>query len=235
MKNKVLTSFLAIAFCCLITLEVSAKDKDEIVLKDGKVLKKPYIISRTPSGLNIGHERGVIFVPFSKMSKKRQKQFNYDPKKSKAHKARIAKAQRNRQIRIAKGKQTRKTDSGSFSYGPETFPEKSTSSLLEDELATLLREKARLQKEYSQVSSGRILPSGGPSDNVYISYRGGKVYRKKRNNYGKNQTKNSLAKRKRLKEINSELQKNIRRTHTVRNLIKRQTYKGIKKGKTVRY
>lgn len=233
MRNKIFINMLVLTFCSLLTLTVSAKEKDEIVLKNGKVLKKPYIISRKPSGLNVGHEDGVIFVPFTQMSEKRQKQYNYDPKKSKKYKKKIAKAQRRRQVRIAQGKQGKTSASGSFSYGPTSFPEQSTRSQLQNELASLLREKARLERKYTRVNAGRISPQSGHSDNVYISYRGGKVYRKKRSNYGKKHMKNSLTKRKRLKQISGELQKNSRRTTTVRNLIKRQTSKGIQVGKTV--
>ncbi|MCK4982899.1 MAG: hypothetical protein KAS17_08250, partial [Victivallaceae bacterium] len=82
-------------------------------------------------------------------------------------------------------------------------------------------------------NAGRINPRSGPSDDIYISYRGGKVYRKKRPNYAKQKTKNVNEKRRRLKEIAAELQKNVRRTTTVRNLISRSKIGGIKKGRTV--
>jgi hypothetical protein len=233
MKSKILIISI-IAFCGILTLTAAKKEKDEIVLKDGRVLKNPYIISRTPSGLNVGHENGVIFVPFSKMSEERQKQFDYDPKKSKKHKKKIAKAQKRRQVRLAKKEEQGNKSSGSFfTYGPERFPDPSTKSSLENELASLIREKARLEREYSRVNAGRISPQSGPSDDVYVSYRGGKVYRKKRPNYGKKHMKNSLDKRKRLKEISGQIQRNQRRTTTVRNLIKRQTSKGINVGKTM--
>jgi len=94
MKNKILSVLIIVTFSSLIGLPTYAETKDEIVLKDGRVLKNPYIISKTPSGLNVGHENGVIFIPFSQMSKKRQKQYNYNPAKSKKHKKKIAKAQR---------------------------------------------------------------------------------------------------------------------------------------------
>jgi len=233
MKNKIL-SVLILVILCTLGFQTYAKTKDEIVLKDGRVLKKPYIISKTPSGLNIGHEGGVIFIPFYKMSKERQKQYNYNPKESIKHKKRIAKAQRTRQVRIAKKRaQGPSADTGSFSYGPEAFPERPVSSQLQNELYELIREKARLEKERTDVSAGRLSPRSGPSDDIYISYRGGKVYRKKRTNYAKQTTKNINVKKRRLKEINSALQRNVRRTATVRNLIKRQTSKGIKKGRTV--
>jgi len=139
-----------------------------------------------------------------------------------------------RQVRIAKKQaQGPKPDTGSFSYGPESFPEQSISSKLENELAELIREKARLEKERTRVNAGRINPASGHADDSYISYRGGKVYRKKRSSYAGQVTKNVNEKRRRLKEIAAALQKNIRRTTTVRNLISRDIGTGIKKGRTV--
>jgi hypothetical protein len=232
MNIKILTTLIIVAFCALTSF---AETKNEIVLNDGRVLKNPYIISRTPAGLNVGHQDGVIFVPFRKMSKERQKQYGYSPKESKKYKKKIAKAQRSRQVRIAQEKKVEKVESSSFSYGPERFPVQATSSLLQNELAELLREKARLEKEHRRVQSGRVNPASGPSNDAYISYRGGKVYRKKRTSYGKQSIKNLNYKKKRLKEINGALQRNIRRTTTVRDLIKRETNKGIKKGRTLNY
>ncbi len=234
MKNKILINLIAITFCSLLALTVYAEEEDEIVLQNGKVLKKPYIISRTPAGLNVGHENGVIFVPFSEMSEKRQKQYNYNPEKAEKYQEKIAKAQHRRRVRIAKKEnQKKEPDTGSFSYGEERFPEQSTGSQLQNELASLLREKARLEKEYSMVDSGRVKPQNGSSDNSYISYRGGKVNRKKKKSYTAKESTNDLNKRRRLKEITGLLQKNERRTTTVRNLISRETAKGIKVGKTV--
>jgi len=230
MNTKILTTLIIVTFCALTSF---AETKDEIVLNDGRVLKNPYIISRTPSGLNVGHHNGVMFVPFRKMSKERQKQYGYSPKESIKYRKKIAKSQRSRQVRLAQEKQVKKSDNSSFSYGPERFPEQATSSLLQNELAELLRDKARLEKEHRRVQAGRVNPASGPSNEAYISYRGGKVYRKKRTNYTKQSTKNTNYKKKRLKEIKGALQKNIRRTTTVRNLIQRETNKGIKKGRTL--
>lgn len=234
MKNKIFTSLIILTFFSLTMLTVSAENNSEIVLKDGRILKNPYIISRRPSGLNVGHENGVIFVPFSKMSKKRQEQYNYSPKKSKKYKKKIAKAQHKRQVRVAKKRALAKNADSGFNYRAKRFPEHSTSSRLKNELAELVREKSRLEREHRRVSAGRLSPKSGPSDDIYVSYRGGKVYRKRRTNYAKQQTKNINTKKRRLKEINSSIQRNVRRTTTVRNLISRSQIGGIKKGRTVK-
>jgi hypothetical protein len=244
MKNKTLINLIAMIFFGMLALTVFAEDKakaekkaiddkDEIVLQDGKVLKKPYIISRTPTGLNVGHESGVIFIPFSEMSEKRQKQYNYNPEKAKAYKKRIAQAQQRRKERIVQANQ-KKSDNGFFAYEEESFPEQSTGTQLENELASLLKRQAQLKREYSQVSAGRVTPQSGHSDGAYFSYRGGKVYRKTRKSYTEKETKNFMDKRRRLKEINGEMQKVSRRINTVRNLIQREKVKGIKVGRTLR-
>lgn len=210
--------------------------KDEIVLDDGRILVKPYIISRTPAGLNVGHDAGVVFIPFSEMSEKRQKQYNYDPEKAKKYLARRAKARRQRQIRLAKKRaEAQAANKDSLDYLNNSFSSSSDDpqSSLESELAYLVRQRARLEKELSDVKAGRVLPRGGHSDDVYISYRGGKVYRKKRPNYAKRTTSNVNEKRRLIKELNGKLQRNKRRTTVVRNLISRAKTKGIKKGRTL--
>lgn len=239
MKDKILINLIILTFCSMQAVTVFAEkkseagEKDEIVLEDGKVLKKPYIISRTPAGLNVGHENGVIFIPFSEMSEKRQKQYNYDPEKAKEYKKKITQAQNNRKVRLAQ-KANQKEEAGSFiSYEEENFPEQSAGTQLENELASLLKRQAELKKEYSEVSAGRVSPQSGPSGSTYFSYRGGKVYRNTRKSYTEKEQKNSLDKRRRLKEINGELQKISRRITTVRNLVQREKVKGIKVGRTV--
>lgn len=205
-------------------------------MKDGRVLVKPYIISRTPAGLNVGHESGVIFIPFAEMSEKRQKQYNYDPEKAKKYLARRTKARRQRQVRLAKERAEAQAANGnSLDYLNASFPSSSDSPIesLESELAYLVRERLRLEKELSDAKAGRVLPRSGHSGDVYISYRGGKVYRKKRPSYGGKTTKNVNDKRRAIKDLNGKLQRNKRRTTQVRNLINRAKTKGIKKGKTL--
>jgi hypothetical protein len=225
MKHKILSFLLVIIICNFSLFAGEQKFASDI-------LKNAYIISKNPAGLNIGHESGVVFVPFAKMSKERQKYYKYDREKAKKHEAKISKAQRKRQVRVAKA-QTATASSNFLEYPSVNFPQQSNSNILKDELASLLREKATLEKERTAINSGQISPSGGPSDQYYISYRGGKVYRNKQKSYTQQHSRNSLDKKRRLKEIDSNLQKNKRRTSTVRNLISRNTTKGIKVGKTL--
>ena len=48
-------------------------------LPNGKVLVDPYILGKTPNGLEVGHNGGVMFVKFADMPEEFQKKFNYDP------------------------------------------------------------------------------------------------------------------------------------------------------------
>jgi hypothetical protein len=201
----------------------------EIVLASGRVLKNAYIISRTPAGLNIGHETGVVFVPFSEMSKERQKKYNYDPKKAQEYLERRKEAQQRRAVRLAKKKAEEEKDEDeddSFDFEYDEFPQLSPLDQLQKELNYLLRERDRLERLYSKVKNSPVAPRGGPS---YSTYRGGKI-----TSYTQQHQQNSLDKRRRLKEISGELQRNKRRTTTVRNLISRAKTKGIKRGKTIR-
>ncbi|MDD5599217.1 MAG: hypothetical protein PHV82_14820, partial [Victivallaceae bacterium] len=128
------------------------ESKDEITLPDGRVLEKPYIISRTPAGLNVGYKDGVIFVPFSEMSEEKQKLYKYDPKEAEKYNQRLAAARQQRQIELKQKKaqvQAQQEDDDNFSYIPDSSPEQSVLSRLESEMADLRKENARLKKEYS--------------------------------------------------------------------------------------
>jgi hypothetical protein len=195
-------------------------------LASGRVLKNAYIISRTPAGLNVGHETGVVFVPFSEMSEERQKKYKYDPEKAAEYLARRKEAQKTRALRLAKKKAEQDSEENeSFDFEYNEFPQLSPLGQLQKELNYLLRERDRLERLYSKVKSSPVRPSGGSS---YSTYRGGKVV-----SYTRQQQKNSLEKRRMLKEISGQLQRNKRRTTTVRNLISRAKTKGIKRGKTM--
>jgi hypothetical protein len=209
-------------------------EKDEITLPDGRVLEKPYIMSKNPAGLTIGHKSGVVFVPFSEMSEEQQKFYKYDPEKAKKYNQRIAQAQRQRQIKLAKKKAAAKADEeeeGRFDYISDSGSESSSIlGRLESEMADLRQENARLKKEYSDVRAGRISP--GSSGDPYMSFRGGKVYRKSSN---RGSTQNSqIEKRNRLKELKGAIERNERRMTTVRNLIMKEKTSGLQKTKRVR-
>jgi chromosome segregation ATPase len=54
----------------------------KVKLPNGKVLIDPYVISRRPDGLEIGHKTGIMFVKFTNMPVEIQKKYGYDPKKA---------------------------------------------------------------------------------------------------------------------------------------------------------
>ncbi|MFA6715985.1 MAG: hypothetical protein WC082_15035 [Victivallales bacterium] len=227
MKRGILL-ILSITLSGAVTALSAPENKDEITLPDGRVLEKPYIISRNPAGLNVGYKNGVIFVPFSEMSEEKQKYYKYDPEKAKEYNQKLAAARQQRQAKLKQKKmqaQQQENDDG-FSYIPDSSPEQSILGRLENEMVELRKENARLKKEYSDVRAGRISPvdAGDP----YMSYRGGKVYRK-----GRSQSAGSaeMQKRRRLKELKGAIQRNERRIVTVRNLISREKTTGIQKGK----
>ena len=233
MKSKILPFLVIVAFCSLVSIRVFAENRKEIVLEDGRVLKNAYIISRTPSGLNVGHDKGVIFIPFSEMSKERQKYYHYDPEKAKAYEERITKAQVKRQTRLAKKRaEEKKDDEEAFDYQFTSFSVLSPVDRLKQELASLLAEKRKLEKERTQVINGNVLPAGGPSDGSYTSYRGGKVSHK---SYTGMAAQNVTDKKRRLKEIRFALEQNSRRTTTVRNLLREAQFKGVKNKKSKKY
>lgn len=216
----------------------SEQDRNEIKLPNGRILKNPYIISRTPAGLNIGHEKGVAFVPFTSMTKAQQKKYNYNPKKAKAYLKRRAKAQKNRQKRLAKqaaeARKYQESRQDSFDYGDfNDFPQLTPLQHLQKELRELVAERKRLERQRTIVSRGGVLPGNISSERYDVTFRGGKVYRRVKPNYGGKAEMNEVQKKRRLREINNALQQNSRRTTNVRNLISKAKGKGIKVGRAV--
>jgi len=62
-------------------------------LPSGKVLIDPYVISRTPYALEVGHKNGVMRIPFKDLPADIQERYNYSPKKANAYLAKKKKAE----------------------------------------------------------------------------------------------------------------------------------------------
>lgn len=231
MKRGILPVLLLVLAGASLRTAALESGKDEITLPDGRVLEKPYIISQNPAGLNIGHKNGVIFVPFADMSEEKQKFYKYDPEKAEEYEQKIAEARKQRQVKLAQKKAQAKAaqeEEDNFDYIPDSVPEQSVLGRLENEMAELRNENARLKKEYSDIQAGRVNP--GDAGDPYMSFRGGKVYRK-----SQGATRNAdMEKRRRLKEIKGAIERNERRIVTVRALLSREKTTGIQKGRRLR-
>lgn len=55
---------------------------DTYTFPNGRILEDPYVISRRPDGLEIGHKNGIIFVKFEDLPEQVRKKYNYDPAKA---------------------------------------------------------------------------------------------------------------------------------------------------------
>ncbi len=76
-----------VAVVAVATMSTSAEN---LKLPSGKVLVDPYVISKRPNGLEIGHKDGAMFVPFKKLPKAIQEKYKYDPAKAKAYEKQVA-------------------------------------------------------------------------------------------------------------------------------------------------
>jgi len=77
--NKLATITAAALLCAFCAATASAKSYK---LPNGKTLVDPYVISKRPNGLEIGHKSGVMFVKFKDLPAKIQKEYGYDPEKA---------------------------------------------------------------------------------------------------------------------------------------------------------
>ena len=85
MLEKVYIAFFAFV------LAASFADAKKVRLPNGKVLIDPYVISRKPDGLEVGHKTGIMFIKFKNMPVDIQKKYGYDPKKAAAYERKQAK------------------------------------------------------------------------------------------------------------------------------------------------
>lgn len=82
---------LAVLVCVFIANFASAK---KVTLPNGKVLIDPYVISKRPDGLEVGHKTGIMFIKFSNMPVKYQKKYGYNPKKAASYEKKQAERKR---------------------------------------------------------------------------------------------------------------------------------------------
>jgi len=93
------------ALCALTTLGFSLSAKT-YTLGNGKKIVDPYVISKRPDGLEIGHKTGISFIKFEMLPVKIQKQYGYSPEAAKKYEA--SKAQQKKAEALKKEKEAKK-------------------------------------------------------------------------------------------------------------------------------
>jgi hypothetical protein len=81
-NNKIALTLI----CALTTVGFSLSAKT-YTLANGKKIVDPYVISKRPDGLEIGHKTGISFVKFEIMPVKLQKKYGYSPDAAKKYEA----------------------------------------------------------------------------------------------------------------------------------------------------
>jgi hypothetical protein len=102
---KRIEKIILIAIACVFSANFASAKK--VTLPNGKVLIDPYVISKRPDGLEVGHKSGIMFIKFTNMSVKYQKKYGYNPQKAAAYEKRRAK-QKQRMAKEKKAKEARK-------------------------------------------------------------------------------------------------------------------------------
>ena len=59
-------------------------------LTNGKKITDPYVISKRPNGLEIGHKTGITFIKFEMLPEELQKKYNYNPAAAKTYEETLA-------------------------------------------------------------------------------------------------------------------------------------------------
>ncbi|MDD3154161.1 MAG: hypothetical protein PHS41_04780 [Victivallaceae bacterium] len=87
MKKSILIILAAITASFLFAADT------EYRLANGKVIRNPYIIDRTPATVSIGHDSGVMTLSIADLPEETRKALNFDPAAAKAYLERTAKQQ----------------------------------------------------------------------------------------------------------------------------------------------
>ncbi len=72
---------------CAITVAGLSLSAKTYKLANGKTIVDPYVISKRPNGLEIGHNTGISFIKFEILPIKIQKQYGYSPDAAKKYEA----------------------------------------------------------------------------------------------------------------------------------------------------
>ncbi len=70
---------------CAITVTGLSLSAKTYTLANGTTINNPYVISKRPNGLEIGHDVGVMFIKFELLPEKIQKQYGYSPEAAKKY------------------------------------------------------------------------------------------------------------------------------------------------------
>ena len=84
MKNITIINFFAIM---LVLHFLPFLSYGKTIKVRGQTLEDPYVMSRRPNGLEVGHKRGIMFIKFVDMPKEIQEKYNYDPEAAKKYEA----------------------------------------------------------------------------------------------------------------------------------------------------
>jgi len=88
---KLFRNTTTLAFICALTSAGFSLSAKTYTLGNGKKIVDPYVISKRPDGLEIGHKTGISFVKFELLPAKLQKQYGYSPEAAKKYEAQKAK------------------------------------------------------------------------------------------------------------------------------------------------
>ncbi|MCF6176557.1 MAG: hypothetical protein L3J71_12420 [Victivallaceae bacterium] len=183
------------------TLLLTASDMESYTLPTGKTLNNPHIVSRTPIGIEVAHDTGVIFVKFSELPKDMQKKLGYSPDKELKYKKNIS-ARRHQTAKVNRGKakvaaaEQRKRDLVILERAHERLGDKIAATKLRIQFLVVEIPKYEAKKASTMSSStglaSRSSNSGGGGYSSYYGNRYSSGNRSGRSERTKRDTINAL-------------------------------------------
>ncbi|MCP3966293.1 MAG: hypothetical protein GY750_09080 [Lentisphaerae bacterium] len=178
--RKLFTCLAIFAAINIIAQDTNSNGKmDELNLPDGRILKHPYIMNKTPNGVVVAHDEGAKFIKYKDMPPEIAKKLSYKPQKAKKYEKKLKKYHQQEAAKKAKEAEAKKKYDAQYKVRMQKYKitelEKKIQQYkirikrLEYEIPRLEKERDKLRNEAVNLSQ----PSGNSSGTYF--WRGGFV------------------------------------------------------------
>ncbi len=173
-KNRSLIIAVVLTAASALAADVVDDNISEYKLPDGRVLRNPMVLDKNPEGLEIGHDRGVVFVRFADLPSDVQARYSYDPEKARQY------AQSRKSLTVVKPVAP-DTPAASKSSAAKSSVEAEMAKLelrikfLNEEIPKLEAQQDKYVDKIAEVGSSRNSSSGNLTGSTNIYWRGGYI------------------------------------------------------------
>ncbi|QSH40245.1 hypothetical protein P0136_00670 [Lentisphaerota bacterium ZTH] len=157
----------------------ASRDIDELKLPNGRILKHPYIMNKTPTGVAVAHDEGAKFIKYKDMPVDVAKKLGYSPKSAQKYEEKLKKRRQQQAVKKAREAEAKKKYDALYKKRMQKYrihelerkikEYKVRIKRLEYEIPRLEKDKSKFRDEAVDLSK----PAGGNSGTCF--WRGGFV------------------------------------------------------------